>query len=112
MRFAIAVASLAFGLQFSAVAAPKEKAQVVEIQVTEKGFEPEKIEIKPRTPVVLKVTRKTDATCAKQIKISSRNIKKDLPLNKTISIDLGKLEKGDIAFACGMDMLTGHIIVQ
>ena len=111
MKIAIAIASLVFGLQL-ATAAPANKSQVVELQVTEKGFVPEKVDVKPGTPVVLKITRKTDDTCAKQIKISSRNIKKDLPLNKTISIDLGTLEKGDIAFACGMDMMTGHIIVQ
>jgi plastocyanin domain-containing protein len=111
VKFAIAIASLAVGLQF-ATAAPKDNGQVVVLQITEKGFVPEKVDVKPGTPVVLKITRKTDDTCAKQIKISSRNIKKDLPLNQTVSIDLGKLEKGDIAFACGMDMMTGHIIVQ
>ena len=100
-----------FALSFS-VAAPKGKSQVVELKVTEKGFEPEKINVKSGTPVVLKVTRKTDATCAKEIQVTSRKIKKELPLNKTVSIDLGSLEKGDIAFACGMDMVTGHIVIQ
>jgi plastocyanin domain-containing protein len=86
--------------------------QIVELHVTEKGFEPDRISVKPGVPVILKITRTTDKTCAKQIKISSRNIKRDLPLSKAVTIELGKLEKGDIAFACGMDMFTGHIIVQ
>jgi plastocyanin domain-containing protein len=107
----VAIASLILSLQpFLAFA--KEKGQVMEIQVTEKGFEPEKIDAKPGVPIILKVTRKTDATCAKQIKVLSLKIKKDLPLNKTVSIDLGTLEKGNIAFACGMDMMTGHIGYQ
>ena len=58
------------------------------------------------------MTRKTDQTCATQIKITEKNIKKDLPLNKEVSIDIGTLQKGDIRFACGMDMVTGHIIAE
>ncbi len=111
MKFVIAVAALVFSLQVASAGA-EGKSQVIELQVTEKGFVPEKVDVKPGTPVVLKITRKTDDTCAKQIKISSRNLKKELPLNKTVTIDLGKLEMGDIAFACGMDMVTGQIIVQ
>ena len=88
------------------------KDQVVELQVTENGFEPSSVDVKPGVPVVLKVTRKTDSTCATQIKIQSKNLKKDLPLNKTVTITLGKLEKGEIRFACGMDMVSGHLIVK
>lgn len=88
------------------------KDQVVDLQVTEKGFEPSSVDVKPGVPVVLKVTRKTDSTCATQIKIQSKNIKKDLPLNKPVTIALGKLDKGEIRFGCGMDMITGNIFVK
>lgn len=88
------------------------KDQVVDLQVTEKGFEPNSVDVKPGVPVVLSVTRKTDSTCATQIKIQSKNITKDLPLNKSVTIALGKLEKGEIRFGCGMDMVTGNIVVK
>lgn len=94
------------------LALAKDKDQVVELQVTEKGFEPSSVDVKPGVPVVLKVTRKTDSTCATQIKIQSKNIKKELPLNKSVTIALGKLEKGEIRFGCGMDMITGNIFVK
>jgi plastocyanin domain-containing protein len=93
-------------------AKPVDKTQIVEIQVTEKGFEPSNVSVSPGAHVILKITRKTDATCATQIKIPSRGLKKDLPLNKTISIELGRVEKGEIAFACGEDMMGGHIFVK
>ena len=96
----------------TAHAAEPTTNQVVNLSVTEKGFEPNSIDVKPGDPVTLKVTRKTDSTCATQIKIPSRKIKKDLPLNKTVTIDLGKLEKGEIRFACGMNMVTGKILVR
>ena len=59
---------------------------------------------------ILKITRKTDSTCAKQIQIPSQNIKMDLPLNQVVSINVGKLEKGEIRFGCGMNMMDAGII--
>lgn len=86
--------------------------QIVQLSVTEKGFEPDKIIVKPGTHVILNITRKTDSTCATQIKISEKKIKKDLPLNKVVTLDIGTLEKGKIKFACGMDMISGFIVVE
>ena len=90
----------------------KEAVQNIVLKVTENGFEPSEIKVKPGTHVILKVTRKTDTTCATQIQIKEKKIKADLPLNKEISVDVGTLKKGDIRFACGMDMISGHIITN
>jgi plastocyanin domain-containing protein len=81
--------------------------QTVDLVVTEKGFEPSTIDVKPGEPVVLKVTRKTDSTCSTKIQIPAKKIKKDLPLNKTVTIEIGSLEKGEIRFGCGMNMMEG-----
>lgn len=90
-----------------AMASDKTKMQTVDLLVTENGFEPKIVHVKPGSPVTLKITRKTDSTCATQIQVPTKNIKKDLPLNKTVLVDLGKLEKGEIRFGCGMDMMAG-----
>ena len=92
--------------------ASASKSKVIELKVTENGFEPNAIDVEPGTSVTLKVTRETDATCATAIQIPSKNLKRDLPLNRSVSIELGKLEKGEIRFACGMDMLSGKIPVH
>lgn len=89
-----------------------DKIQNVVLQVTEKGFEPNKIDVKPGSHIVLKITRKTDTTCATQIMIKDKKIKADLPLNKEVSVDVGVLKKGEVRFACGMDMITGLIVVK
>ncbi|MGZ3804092.1 MAG: cupredoxin domain-containing protein [Pseudobdellovibrionaceae bacterium] len=89
----------------------KSKSQVVELSVTEKGFEPPLVDVAPGKAVTLKITRKTDSTCATEIQIPSKKIKKTLPLNQTVSIDLGKLEKGEIRFGCGMNMMEGGRII-
>ena len=109
-QFAVLIAFLSLGT--AAVAAPKSETQNVTLSVTEKGFEPNSIDVKPGVPVILKITRKTDATCATQIQIPSKKIKKDLPLNKEVSVEVGKLEKGEIRFACGMNMMEGKIIAR
>lgn len=95
-----------------AVAAASAKAQVVELTVTERGFEPNSVNVKPGDSVTLKITRKTDATCATTINIPAKKIKKDLPLNQTVMVDLGVLTKGEIRFACGMDMISGVLSIK
>lgn len=111
MKFAFGIIAVLTSTQL-VWAVTHEKIQIVEIQVTEKGFEPSSFDVSPGTVVTLKVTRKTDTTCATQIKIPAKKLKKDLPLNQTVSIDIGKLEKGEIRFTCGMDMISGKILVQ
>jgi plastocyanin domain-containing protein len=90
----------------------KEPTQEIQLKVTATGFEPSEIKVKPGTHLVLKVTRTTDETCATQIKVTEKKIKKELPLNKEVVIDLGTLKKGDVKFACGMDMISGHIVIE
>lgn len=96
----------------SAHATPKQSKQEINLTVTEEGFVPKDPEIKPGIPTVLKITRKTKATCATQVIIATKKIKHELPLDKEVSIDLGKLSQGDLKFSCGMDMITGVIHVK
>lgn len=103
---AILIATM-LGLSVLAGAKATDGSKNVDILVTSKGFEPNSIDVTPGVPVVLQVTRKTDDTCSQQIQIPSKNIKVDLPLNKTVKIELGKLEKGEIRFGCGMNMMDG-----
>lgn len=109
------IAAVIMALAVSGIAEAKSKArtttQEISVSVTEGGFEPKLIDVKPGSDVVLKVTRKTDSTCAKEVQVPSKNIKMELPLNEEISISLGKLEKGEIRFGCGMNMMEAARIV-
>jgi plastocyanin domain-containing protein len=106
----IALLTLISPLGFAAGKNPAP--QVIEVQATEKGFEPSHIEVNSDTPVVLHITRKTEDTCATEIQFQEKKIKKALPLNETVSVDLGKLKKGDHGFACGMNMFKGSITAK
>lgn len=89
----------------------KNAVQTFKVEVTDVGFVPNAINVKPGTEVILEVTRKTDETCSKEIQVPSKGIAKTvLPLGKPVSITLGKLEKGEIKFGCGMDMMDSALI--
>lgn len=112
MKNLFAVSLLASTLVFSLPTFGKEKVQKITVTVTENGFEPNEIKVKDKSHVILQITRKTETTCATNIMLKDLNIKKDLPLNQQVDVDLGVLKKGDISFACGMNMITGHIIIN
>lgn len=105
------LASLLF-LCAASGAAEKPTKQIVKIQVTDAGFVPAQIKVTPGSHVILKVTRTTDETCAKEILIKEKKINEKLAKDKEVTIDLGTLKNGDIRFACGMNMISGHIIVE
>jgi plastocyanin len=102
-----------FAFVAPALAKDSPKTQSVKIEVTEKGFLPSEINVLPGTDVTLEVTRKTDTTCSTEIQVPSKKIKKALPLNQPVSIALGKLDKGEIRFGCGMNMMdSGRVVVR
>ena len=57
----------------SLLLAAAPNARSVEMSVTNKGFDPARIEVKKGEPVHLVVTRKTDGTCAKELVIKDES---------------------------------------
>ena len=90
----------------------REEQTAMRVIVTEKGFEPARITLRAGTPSRLTFVRTTDATCATHIAIPSLNIKRALPLNQTVEIVLTPEKPGDVAFACGIGMWSGTLVVQ
>ena len=95
-------------------AAPAETAagRVVEVKVTDKGFEPKVIEAKKGETISLKLTRSTSSECLKAISIPSLNVKKDLPLNQAVIVNVKAENEGPIVFQCWMAMFKGEIDVK
>jgi plastocyanin domain-containing protein len=86
--------------------------QRVEITVTDKGFQPERIVVKKGDPLELVVTRKTDDTCAKKITIPDLKVKAALPLNEAVTLRFTPAKAGELKYVCGMDMVTGVLVVE
>ena len=96
-------------------AAKATDASKIDISVTEKGFEPESVDVPAGKPVTIVFTRKTDQTCAKEIVLTmddGQKIEKKLPLNTPVEIAATFPKAGKLGYACGMDMVKGIIVVQ
>lgn len=86
--------------------------QNVKIMVNEQGYEPSKVTLSAGVPARLTFLRTTDKTCGTEVVFPSLNLKRALPLNEPVVIEFTAAKSGDIAFACGMNMLHGTIVVQ
>ncbi len=76
------------------------------------GYSPSSIMVKKNNPVTLKITRTDPSDCLADIIIPEFKIKKNLPLDQEVTIDLIPNQAGEFPFHCGMNMFHGKIIVS
>ena len=105
-------ATPAWHRQHRASGRSNEAAQTAKVVVNEQGYEPAKVTLRAGTPARITFVRTTDKTCGTEVVFPSLNIKRALPLNEPVVIEFTPTKSGDIAFACGMNMLHGTIVVQ
>lgn len=89
----------------------KNGVRTVEVSVTDDGFVPSRVKALKGEKVRLVVTRRTDRTCAKEIVIAGYGINQPLPLEKPVTVELTPRASGEIKYACGMDMISGVLLV-
>lgn len=93
----------------TATTSPSQEAQV---KVTDSGFEPARVTLKAGTPARITFTRTSDKTCAIAVVFASLKIQRDLPLNTPVVTAFTAPRSGEIAFACGMNMLKGTVVIE
>lgn len=95
-----------------------KKEEMVEISGTsisikvDAGYSPSTIVLKKDQPVTLNIKRLDSSDCLEEIIIPEWGVKKYLPVNKEIRINLGPKKEGEYPFHCGMNMFHGKIIVK
>jgi FtsP/CotA-like multicopper oxidase with cupredoxin domain len=89
----------------------KNGVRTVELAVTEDGFVPSKVKALKGEKLRLVVTRRTDRTCATEIVIPAHGINQKLPLNQPVTVELTPKASGEIRYACGMDHVSGVVLV-
>lgn len=107
----LAIALPALSTQAAGPAKPAAGATVA-MKVTSDGFEPDKVKATKGQPLTLVITRTTDKTCATEIVVKDYGINTPLPLNKPVSVTFTPTKAGQVRFACGMDMISGVVVVQ
>ena len=94
--------------------APAGKAatgeQVFDLEVTSKGFQPANLQVKAGVPVRLRITRRSDRTCAKDVVVVGHVEKTELPLDKPVEVTFTPKEAGELKYGCSMDQMVGGAI--
>lgn len=96
----------------AAPVAKKGAARTIEMTVTSEGFVPAEVKVKKGEKLRLAITRKTEKTCATEIVVKDYGINQPLPLDKTVYVELTPKTTGKVKYACGMDMITGFLVVE
>lgn len=84
----------------------------IKITVDGVGYHPAEARAPGGKPVRLIVTRTSEDPCGEEIVVPSAKVKKALPLNQPVAIELTMPPSGKLAFACGMDMMRGALIAE
>lgn len=107
----IAVAAYARDTNAGRAVQKADATQTAKVELTDNGFEPSSLKLKANVPAKVTFTRRTDAGCAKEVEMKDYKIKRDLPLNESVTIEFTP-RKGEFTFACAMGMLKGKLIVE
>jgi plastocyanin domain-containing protein len=118
MRIAVVVASL---LALGACEKSKDKekpketvkdgVRYIPVEAGSDGYDPRTIKAKPNEDLVLIFTRTAEGECTSQVKVADGPVI-DLPMHEEVEVPVKAPASGKLAFACGMDMMTGVIAVQ
>jgi membrane fusion protein, heavy metal efflux system len=91
---------------------PADSVQSVTVRVTAKGFQPEQFKLKVGVLARITLVREVEVTCATEVVFPDFNIKRELPYNEPVVVEITPQKKGEVPFSCGMNMVRGKIIVQ
>lgn len=88
-----------------------EVSDSVEI-IVEGGYSPEVISIPKGKTTKINFIRKDSSSCLEEVILGDFKIKKYLPLNEKVTVEVTPHKIGEFPFACGMNMFHGKIIVR
>lgn len=80
--------------------------------IVEGGYNPSVISIPVGQKTTLNFIRKDTNSCLEEIVLGDFKIRKYLPLNQPIAIELNPKMTGEFGYSCGMNMFHGKIIVE
>ncbi len=106
------LASLALACSEKQAPAASTGVEVKTVDVTDRGYEPARIEVKGGEPVTLRFIRKTAETCGESVLIDGDPVAHRLPLGRAIDVQVLAPRTGEIAFVCGMHMMRGVLVAR
>lgn len=95
--------------------AKKEKETAVSDSadiIVDGGYSPEVISIPVGKTTKLNFIRKDPTECLEEVVLGDFKIRKTLPLNEKVTVEITPQEKGEFGYSCGMGMYHGKILVR
>lgn len=87
--------------------------QVMKIVVTSSGYTPARIAVRRDMPVRLVFEQRSSSACASQVQIPDLDVPKTtLPKGKETTIEFTPTRTGEFRLTCGMEMLSGTVVVE
>ncbi len=83
----------------------------VDIKV-EGGYKPEVIAILKGQTTKINFFRTDPTDCLSEVVLNDFKIRKELPLNQKVTIEITPQKSGEFKFSCGMNMYHGKVIVR
>ncbi|MDO8583032.1 MAG: cupredoxin domain-containing protein [bacterium] len=80
--------------------------------IVDGGYTPNTISVPKGKTTTINFFRKDPSSCLEEVVLSEFKIKKYLPLNKKVLIEINPKKEGTYPFSCGMNMFHGKIIVK
>ena len=107
------IAGIAFTYWFFLMRNEKEVAVTSDsIDITvEGGYTPEVISVPKGKTTKLNFLRKDPNSCLEDVVLGDFKIRKHLPLNQKVTVEITPQKIGEFPFACGMNMFHGKIRV-
>ncbi|MBI4036326.1 cupredoxin domain-containing protein [Candidatus Daviesbacteria bacterium] len=91
----------------------KEIEVTGEVNITVSGgYSPEVISIPKGKLTKINFIRKDSSSCLEEVVLADFKIRKSLPLNQKVTVEITPESQGEYGFACGMNMFHGKIIVK
>lgn len=107
------LAGIAFTYWFFLMKKEKEVEVKNEVDIiVEGGYSPQVISVPKGKNTKINFLRKDPSSCLEEVILSDFKIKKYLPLNQKVTIEITPKESGESRFECGMNMFHGKIIVR
>lgn len=100
-------------LPAQAVAATTPQTPAVrEIEViVDGGYRPGRITVAEGERVRLKFVRREQSSCTREVVFAALDIRRELPTDRPVIIELPALTAGEYEFNCGMNMIKGVLEV-
>src|SRR4030042_5978023 len=93
--------------------AARVKGNIQEIEVTVKGgYSPDIIRVKKGIPLRLIFDRQEAGDCSSRVVFPDFHTSKTLPAFARTTLQFTPDKAGEFGFACGMNMLHGHLVVE